>query len=179
MNRGRLPVPQPLCGRFGRSRAQAGVPVLRCGRVALHSRRPTRHFPPAARPTLPRIVIGRNDPDEEGARDRVPAAVRPSRPLPGNRQECLCYLGPAPPVPLCRGPAVADAPEPLWRRRALAVGRTLFGPTKARAVREPPLRRSPASFSYFSTGISWSSVGCWQQTQLPGSRATMLHVAQK
>jgi hypothetical protein len=36
-----------------------------------------------------------------------------------------------------------------------------------------------AMVGYLSMGISWSSVGCWQQTQLPGSRATILQVAQK
>jgi len=35
-----------------------------------------------------------------------------------------------------------------------------------------------AHYSVSATGISWSSVGCWQQTQLPGSSASMLQTSQ-
>ena len=44
---------------------------------------------------------------------------------------------------------------------------------------DDPMTQWPDDPIIQSLGISWSSVGCWQQTQLPGSRATMLHVAQK
>ncbi len=43
-----------------------------------------------------------------------------------------------------------------------------------RGVWPPAGEFSAGSFA----GISWGSVGCWQQTQLPGSKASMLHTSQ-